>query len=398
MSKTLIDQILHKVQSIPSLPAAVTRLCQLAQDPEADSNEIVRVISTDEVLTSRILRAANSAYYGLSQRISTVSQAVVILGLQAVRNLALGVTVFGIRLGADPKGLLSRENLWRHSLAVAIAAREVSSCLGEEDIEEAFTAGFLHDLGKVVLMEFFYDQYLPVLQKALEGTQPLHVLEEQTFGIHHAGIGRELCHHWKIPPPLATVVAQHHRPMTQEGLATKESRQVFAVRAADNLARIARIGNDGETKIGMDFLHILDTEEVLPEHLRQILLTLPEEVRKCEVFFDLAAEQPPLEHATSPCAGVFISNPKEREVIRLLLLTMGYSLPSVEEIRGHQVAPVGVVVDGALPPDLRETFEQRGTPVLDFGEWKQANGGSEESRQLNIQRLEAWLREKLPQS
>ena len=101
MPNEILDQILQKIHLIPPLPAAVERLCEMVQDPEVDGNEVAKVLSVNEVLTSRILRVANSTFYGLSQKIGTVSQAIVVLGLQGVKSLALGVTVFGFRIGND---------------------------------------------------------------------------------------------------------------------------------------------------------------------------------------------------------------------------------------------------------------------------------------------------------
>ena len=398
MHTQMMDQILHKVQSIPSLPAAAQRLCQLAQDPEADEGDIIRAITTDEVLTSRILRAANSAIYGLSQKITTVSHAIVILGHQTIRNLALGVTVFGARMGTDREHSLHREDLWRHSLAVASAAREMAKLLRDPDSEETFTAGLLHDIGQVVLIEFFHEVYAPVLEQAAQGAGPLHILEQQAFGIDHAAIGREICRHWKIPPSLEQAVSEHHHDLQLGCLLTRENRRLFEIRVGDNLARISQIGSDGEANVEMDFLRILDTEEILPEHLRKILLALPEEVRKAEIFFDLVSshdgDRP--HHSPSDTAGVYLADRNEREVVRLLLLSLGYTLIPIGEMRTHDGPLAGVVVDESLPVDLKELFQQRGTPLMDFDVWRGQRSGGNQPVQINIQHLRVWLGENLP--
>jgi len=398
MQPQMIQRILYKVEAIPSLPAAVQRLGQLAQDPEANESDLIQVISSDEVLTSRILRAANSPFYGLSQRISTVSHAIVVLGLQTIRNLALGVSVFGARMGADHAHSLHRDDLWRHALTVATTARQVSRLLGDPDPELVFTAGLLHDIGQVVLIEFFSPEYTPVLEQAALGDLPLHVLEERALGIHHAAVGVEICRHWKLPPAVGQIVSRHHQSLQRSGPLSAEDRRVVAVQVADNLARIAQIGSDGEPGVQPDFLSVLDTEEILPAQLRQLLLTLPEEVRKAEVFFDIAASSTPAksDHGPLDRAGVFLADRREREIVRLVLLSLGYTLVPIEEMRSQNGPLAGVVADDSLPPDLIQLLQQNGTPLLDFAAWRGGSSAANKPAQINIPHLQQWLADNLP--
>lgn len=399
MPNPTIERILQKVHSIPPMPAAVERLCQLTQDPEVDAHAVTQVISTNEVLTSRILRVANSTFYGLSQKIGTVSQAIVVLGFQGVRSLALGVTAFGFRVGPDANMPLDREALWRHSLAVASAAREICQLLGETDSEEAFTAGLLHDIGKVVLMEFFREEYARVLREAAAGMESLQALEKKAFGVNNTEVGGELCNHWKMPPSLTRMVSEHHVVLHGRDGVSREDRKVVAIRVADNLARISQIGADGEPNVEADFLHVVETRDLLPEQLRQILLSLPEAVRKAEVFFDLAPvanHRGPQQGPPPDVAGVSLSDPREREVIRLLLLTMGYTLVPTAELGNPKLALAGVVADESLPADFRNLLQQRAVPVLDFARWRQERGGGRQAAHLSVGPLRQWLGKKLP--
>jgi len=395
MKSELIDRILYNVQSIPPFPAAVERLCELASDPESDLDEIMIAISTDDVLTSRILRAVNSSLYGPEQKITTVSEAVVMLGMQAVRNLALGVSIFSARMRKEKQDSFKREDLWRHSLAVALGAREVARFLGDANPEETFTAGLLHDLGQVVFREFFYDLYAPVLEEAAKGARPLHQLEQEAFGINHAEVGRELCKHWKIPESLTQVVADHHRDIREEHLGSREDRRVFAIQVADNLARIAQIGSDGDANVETEFLRILDTEEIPPERLHELLLVLPEEVHNAEVFFHMVgSENVEVSHEASH-VGVFVEDRKEREVIRLLLLNLGYNLITAEELRKGEIKGTAIIIDATSPPDLCEWAKTQNVPMLDFAKWRTEAANQGNAGQINVVQLKDWLKSSL---
>lgn len=388
-----IAEILQKVHTIPPLPAAVERLCQMAQDPEVDARDVAQVIATNEILTTRILRVTNSSFYGLSQRIGTVSQAIVILGLQGVKNLALGVTAFGFRTSSEVSTPLDRRELWRHGLAVASAARQISRLIDSGDAEETFTAGLLHDIGKVIFMEFYPVEYARVLEKAAAGGLPVFQLEEEVFGLNHATVGEALCQHWKMPLGLTRMVADHHLGVTGRKLAVREDRRVVAVYVADNLARIAQIGSDGGNHIDTGFLDVVEHDALPPQQLRQILLTLPEEVRKTEIFFNLAPAPESDRVASTPSTGVgvILADPKEREVVRLLLLTLGYTLLSSDEMKNTRFGIAGVVVDDSLPAELSEGFRDRGVLLLDYPKWKSGAGELRKHSQLRIRSLRAWL-------
>jgi hypothetical protein len=246
-------------------------------------------------------------------------------------------------------------------------------------------------------MEFFPEKYEVVLKEAAGGSSPLHVLEEEAFGMNYAEIGGRLCKHWKIPTSLTRMVSEHHIALNDCHADSREDRRVTAVRVADNLARIVQIGNDGETHVETDFLRILDANEIFPEHLRQILLSLPEEVRKTEVFFNLvpASDLDKIQVAPSHATGVFLGDPKEREIVRLILLTLGYTLIPTEQIRTLSTSLVGVVADESLPADMKEVFKQRQVPILDFCQWRNEKGGADK---VNIGPLRTWLNKNLTQS
>ena len=121
MAKKSVQEVLKQIQTLPPLPAAVEKLCRMVDDPDASVHSMVRVISMDAALTARLLRVANSAFYGFTGKIQTISRAVMVLGGHQIRSIALGIAIFGVRLNPKAKLPLQREAFWRHALSVGVA-------------------------------------------------------------------------------------------------------------------------------------------------------------------------------------------------------------------------------------------------------------------------------------
>jgi len=281
-----IDHVVESIDGLPPLPEAVCRLCELAGDLDADIHEMARVVSEDQALTSRILRVANSAFFGLSGRIKTVSHAIVVLGFREIRNLALGVTVFALRFGRDRSSPLDHTDFWRHTVAVASAARMIGTYINLSDPEEAYVAGLIHDIGKLLLVEHFPTEYTETLWKASGDGCSLSEAEETVVGINHAEVGRKLCEHWKLPESLTRAVALHHRPIEEMKAAPATERLAAVVRVADNAARTAGIGNGGNPSMDAEPFNVPGVK-ISVEACREILTALPDKVRQAEVFFQL---------------------------------------------------------------------------------------------------------------
>lgn len=385
MSAQTIDDILRKVRSIPPLPTAVSVLTRMVDDPTADIRKMVQVIAQDQALTTSILRVANSSFYGMSRSIGTVQQAIVILGTRGVRNLALGISVLGLKktnVGASP---LNLSDLWRHSLVVASAARVLAIRLRYPDPEEVFVAGLLHDIGMILLAEHAPDRYEALLKEVQTQNTPLHLLEQREFGIDHAQAGAELCKRWNIPPHIVEGIAGHHRAIAKAECSVQAPTAAQLVRGADELARISRIGSDGDNYVQMDFLTILNQKQVRAEHLRVLLLGLPEEVRKAEIFFNL--DRPAPETAprpqVSPEICVSMAGAREREIVTLCLLALGYCVVEPDHLNAFSNV-VGIVSDGPLSPTSQKP-PGKGTPILDISNrWKTAEP-------FPLQHLENWL-------
>ncbi|MDD2711031.1 MAG: HDOD domain-containing protein [Verrucomicrobiae bacterium] len=392
MNRISISEVTGKVQLLPPLPAAVQKLLHLTKDMEVNTEEVAQVVSTDEVLTGRILRVANSAAYGLSQKVSTISQAMVVLGLDGIRSLAIGVTLMNYQAGKGATPSLKREDLWHHAFAAASAAQLMASHFQYENWEEAFVGGMLHDIGKIVLAECFPKQYELALQQAAEGRLPLHMTENNIFGIHHAALGAEICRQWRMPDHLVQMVGQNQLSTQPDFPSNGHNRMCHAVRLGDGMAKLARIGLDGDPNIAADFLQIIEKEHLSLKQIRHLIRRLGEEMRKVEAFFMFEKTSVPNpEGEGMDSIGVWVADPRDHEVLEMALLAMGFQLASAAEMEGRQQPLAAVVHDDSLKTKLREVFAQQGVKLLDFGDWRKQHTSPEKFIQLNILKLDAWL-------
>ncbi len=210
--KELQDKIYAKIDELPTLPVVVPRLLELMEDKKSSVADITAIISNDPALVSKIMKVANSAYYGFPQQIADLDRAVPLLGFNMVRSLALSLGVINSLPGAQKSEYFSQEGLWLHSLAVATIMKEMGGFLGQQQAGYQFIIGLLHDIGKLVMDQFFYDKFQEVLNIANSGeAQKLHAAEKAIIGIDHNEISAMLLNRWKFPPEIINPIMDMHR-------------------------------------------------------------------------------------------------------------------------------------------------------------------------------------------
>ena len=212
-SRELIrTRIISKMQDIKSFPQFVLETMRKLNDPESNAADVAKSLSRDEGLVLRILKLANSAAYGMTRKISNISEAIALLGYKSVSNIVLAATVYS----SMDKGLsgyaLDRGELWRHSLMVAYTARELAKITEKVSAEDAYVGGLLHDIGKVILNDYVRFGYGIIVKMVEEKHIPFTEAEVQVLGFDHAAIGEILISKWDMPESYRTVVAYHHKP------------------------------------------------------------------------------------------------------------------------------------------------------------------------------------------
>jgi HD-like signal output (HDOD) protein len=234
---------LLKIKDLPTLPQVVTRIVELAEDETASAHDFTAVLESDYAISARILRLANSPYYGLPNRVDSIGRAVVLLGFDAVRNLALATTVVG--LFADRKQTaLTPEDFWMHAFGAAKAAQLLcrQHCRVESP-EGCFTAALLHDMGKYLFALILKDDYLEVVAQAQKVERPLHEIETERFGMDHAEVGAWLLEKWCFPQMFRDAIANLY---SHEAYAGPYAREIAIVALSSALSHRAGFGRAGE--------------------------------------------------------------------------------------------------------------------------------------------------------
>jgi putative nucleotidyltransferase with HDIG domain len=245
MAGDLAKDIAEYIKSMPSLPVSVAKVLRVCDNPQTSPADLNRVISLDPVLVGRVLKLINSAYYGLGQ-VTSLVRAIIILGINTVTNLALSTAVMKSLPGPGRDGGgLEMEGFWRHSLCVGTAAKQLARDRGVDPrlLEEYFTAGLLHDLGKIPLNAVLPQEYLRAVGGADRNRRPLIREEELSLGIDHCTAGALIVGAWQLAGPVGDVIIHHHGGESYRG---PHGELLCTVAAANYFACTREIGFSGD--------------------------------------------------------------------------------------------------------------------------------------------------------
>ena len=238
MSILTLDYIIDKVDNMKVLPEMITRIIAMTDDPDSTVRDMEELILKDQVLTGKILRMANSAYYGYARQISTISQATVLLGFQAIKGIALA-SIAKDYMTDEFKGYsLEEKQLWNQSQTCAIISRYIARTLKHPNPEEAYIGGLLRDIGKTILNEHMEKEYAKVLEKVEREEITFLDAENEVFGFDHAEIGGKIAEIWKLPAVLIDAISHHHTP----DLSTINPKLVSVVHIADAITMMMGVG------------------------------------------------------------------------------------------------------------------------------------------------------------
>jgi HD-like signal output (HDOD) protein len=239
-----LEYLVQQLNSLPTLPSVIVRVNEQLNNPKTSALELARTILGDQALTARLLRLVNSPFYGFPRRISTVTEAVTILGFQPVRNLLLTSSVVDL-LATEDTPEFSPTALWEHSVGTAVTAGLLARYTRHEEQEEVFVAGLLHDVGKLVMFHCISKDYVKVIETGRTEDLTLRAAEQKLLGYAHDQVGRLLAERWKLPVRLSEAIGCHHRP----DLAQMGKREAAIVHAADVIARALGFGSGGDDAV-----------------------------------------------------------------------------------------------------------------------------------------------------
>lgn len=236
-----IKRITESIISLPTLPTVVSKMIQLVDNPKTSATSLARLIYTDQALTARILKLANSAYYGFPREISTVNMAIVVLGFNTVKEMGLSLSVFEVFKGGSDDATFDISRFWQHSIGCGSAARMLARRLDNHMIGEAFVAGLLHDIGKIIIRQYLAREFAAIIDKVSRQGIDLDQAEMEVVGTSHAQVGAWLAEKWNLPRIIVDAIAFHHKPSE----AREDQIMVAIVNVANYLCHLSQIGNSG---------------------------------------------------------------------------------------------------------------------------------------------------------
>ncbi len=282
----VVASAIGEISHIATLPEVTLKIINLVEDPNSTAQDLNKVITNDPALGARILKVVNSAFYGLPGQIASINRAIVLLGLNAVKNIAIAASLAKLFRGGQIAPHFDAHDLWNHSIAVATATKMIGKEAQLGLADEAFLAGLIHDIGIMVEIQAMRGKFVEVILKKKENPElSLRAIETEILGADHQEFGAGLCRAWKFPNSFIYVTGNHHNPMELE---EDQRKLACAVNLADVLV----------AKLGIGYTDTVDDHEFNQEVLADLNLTcdqvekigeaLPNAMQEAENLLDAA--------------------------------------------------------------------------------------------------------------
>jgi putative nucleotidyltransferase with HDIG domain len=279
-----LELIVKKARNLPVLPQVTSKLLDVINDSKAQAKDVGKIIESDQSLATQLLKQVNSPYYGFSGRISTLQHAVVIMGFNAVKNLAIGFSMAKMsRKGAS--NALNTEQFWEHSLGVGVGARAIGKEIGYPCPEELMAAGLVHDIGKVILADNFSEEYKNILQEAVEKDEEVYQTEKRVLKGSHDEVGEWFTNENRFPSVLKHCIKYHHVPSSYNS--GEFSTAIKAINLADHLCKVKKVGWAGCSNCSRD-VETMQKEIGLSNEAKEMVMeSLKTEVDAAKEFFGI---------------------------------------------------------------------------------------------------------------
>lgn len=282
----VVAAAIRDVSQIATLPEITLKIVELVESPSSTAQDLHQVISNDPALCSRILKVVNSSFYGMPGQIGSINRAIVLLGLNAVKNIAISASLAKLFKGGQLCPAFSAKDLWKHSVASATACKMIADACKLGLADEAFLAGLIHDIGIMVEMQHDRAKLIEVVNRLGAGpggppTVDMLTVEREVFGATHQDFGKALAERWKFPKGLITVCGSHHDP---KSLPAGQRTLTTVVALADRLAATSAEGfrlDVVDTAIDASWL---DEIKATSEKVEEIRRLLPERIKEVEVL------------------------------------------------------------------------------------------------------------------
>lgn len=275
---------LECIDSLATLPTVYTRVCELVEDPEARIKDIAEVVGTDPAISMKLLKVVNSPFFGFSRKIRTVSDAITLLGFEATRNVVLMVSVMNLFPSQRAQAGFQPQAFWKHALYVGTVAKWLAARF-QIDTGDAFTGGVLHDVGKLVLQQFFPAEFQQVRRLAIEEKLPFWRAEQEVYMGSHGDLGSYLADKWNLPLALVEVIDRHHTPTEAAHLA----RLVGTVHIADAVCYVCGWGDGTGAEAPAVSAALLERMEISEDDLQRWIPSIREAVGEVHAPLDVTS-------------------------------------------------------------------------------------------------------------
>lgn len=286
----LPPEIIAAAEGMPSLSPVLGKINQMAREMETSPRDLVRVIMLDPTLTAQVLKLVNSSFYGLAQRVSSLAQAVVLLGMNTVKNIAVSTALLSTVYLRDRRSPIPPDAFWRHCLGVAVACRMLARSRGAdaETGELYFIAGLLHDIGKILFVRADAERYSRAILESRDHGVCLWFAEMAHFGCTHMESGALLARTWNLDASLAQVIECHHRRDRAPVL------PAAAAAVANNFCKQSRIGDCGDSVVEELPDEIVLRFGALDEVTGRLAAVIPDEINRAAAFLCPTQERMPV--------------------------------------------------------------------------------------------------------
>ena len=274
------------IKNMPSLPTSVAKVFEVCNNLQTSPADLNQVVSLDPVLVGRVLKLLNSAYYGLGQPVTSLTRAIIMLGINTVKNLALSTAVMGHLPSKSDSSGLDMEGFWRHSLCVGVSAKLLAKKRGVDVkmTEEFFTAGLLHDIGKIPLNAVLLKEYMLTVSIADRERISLIKAEKDSLGLNHCSAGALIAAAWKLDGAVRDSIEFHH---DYEGYTGDNKDVLYSIAAANRFASISEIGFSGDRYPDPLPAEVWDALNVSKDVFDEIVENVNNEIEKAEVFLKI---------------------------------------------------------------------------------------------------------------